>query len=235
MNNLLVSLPSKGRIRPRISVGKLAEYLEAPPARRRRILKDQKYPPQFQTTWYNDCFDTAVAFCADPDHRSDFLKQAIADLTKKPALNENQLIVRANNIEALQHLTNCRAKLFVPGSIFSKLHENSGYILVGEVNVSVRPELQLLVESEGCIRSGLLKLYINKTHALTEETGKYAASVVHQYGCSRKRTGQDVETKYCYVLDVFRERLHMAPRHFKQRWIQIEAACHEIASQWPSL
>ncbi len=46
--------PRKVIEKPRISVNKLAEYLEANPERRKRIVHDAKYPAEFVTTRYRE-------------------------------------------------------------------------------------------------------------------------------------------------------------------------------------
>ena len=87
MKKSYVKLP---RIGPRISVCKLAEYLEAQPIRRNQILKDQKYPPDFKVTWYDDSFNAAVRGLTNPHRSLDLLRAAIAEMAAKPALNEKQ-------------------------------------------------------------------------------------------------------------------------------------------------
>jgi hypothetical protein len=108
MNESYVKLP---RTRPRISVCKLAEYLEAQPIRRRQILKDQKYPPDFKVTWYDDSFDAAVHGLTNPDHALELLRAAIAEMAAKPALNEKQLIARTNNLERVLTTSNRKPPL----------------------------------------------------------------------------------------------------------------------------
>jgi hypothetical protein len=108
----------------------------------------------------------------------------------------------------------------------------SGFLVAG-VDISVRPEFEIVVPHSGeTIRYGYLKLYIGKTHPISEESGKYAATTVHHFAALRHEMEQAVDRKRCCLLDVFRERLHEAPKGFQLRRRQIEAACREIASQW---
>jgi hypothetical protein len=75
-----------------------------------------------------------------------------------------------------------------------------------------------------------LKLQLLTRHAI-EESGKYAATTVHHFATLHHEMEQAVDRKRCCLLDVFRERLHVAPQRFQPRRRQIEAACREIASK----
>jgi hypothetical protein len=233
MNKSYIRLP---RLRPRISVCKLAEYLEAQPIRRHQILKDQKYPPDFKVTWYDDSFDAAVNGLTNPDRALDLLRSARAEMAAKPALNEKQLTARTNNLEALNHLINFLEKPLFPDCTLRRVPDRPSGLRLAGVNISVRPEIEIVVGGRGqAIHYGYLKLYISKTHPISEEGGKYVATAVHQFAVLRHGLEQAVDRKHCCLLDAFRERLHEAPQHFQARRRQIEAACREIASQWPTL
>jgi hypothetical protein len=159
-----ISRLKKPRNRPRISITKLAEYLEALPMRRRKILIDQKYPPDYQTTWYNECFEPIVNFLLDPSHATEPLHRAMAEISSKTAINEKQVIARSNNIEALKHLLNTRNKFPFTGYTLRRLPEQAPHLHVAGVSISVRPELEILNvgRNDQVVRYGYLKLYINK-------------------------------------------------------------------------
>jgi hypothetical protein len=178
-----ISRLKKPRNRPRISITKLAEYLEALPMRRRKILIDQKYPPDYQTTWYNECFEPIVNFLLDPSHAPEPLHRAMAEISSKTAINEKQVIARSNNIEALKHLLNTRNKFTFAGYTLRRLPEQAPHLHVAGVAISVRPELEILNvgRNDQVVQYGYLKLYSNKGHPLVEETGKYAGTMVHQF------------------------------------------------------
>src|SRR5689334_23054807 len=47
---------------PRISVNKLAEFIDAKAARQRQILRDQKFPSEFKGMYYREAAET-IAVC----------------------------------------------------------------------------------------------------------------------------------------------------------------------------
>lgn len=47
---------------PRISLNKLCEFMTVGPARQRRIIRDQKYPPDYQVVYYREAQE-AIARC----------------------------------------------------------------------------------------------------------------------------------------------------------------------------
>ena len=45
---------------PRISLNKLCEFMTARPTRQRRIIRDQKYPPEFKQVYYREAQEAVV-------------------------------------------------------------------------------------------------------------------------------------------------------------------------------
>lgn len=234
----MIALKPQGtRQMPRISVTKLGEYVGSrSAARRKTILTDQKHPKAFKTAIYNECFDPLVAFFVDPSHDPGAIRAAMNAIVAKPAITSADLTRREVNCQALGHLLACVTTLPVAGVTLRKAPESAPPLVIAGVTVSVRPELELVVTSkDGQVRYGLLKLYLGKSHPLTDDAGGYVATIVHEYAEKRFTGPQSVDRKHCLVFDVFQEKLFVAPSSHRQRRKDITAACEEIAIRWPSL
>ena len=227
----------KVRLTPRVSINKLAEYLGSnKPLRRRAILMEQKFPADYITTRYKEALDLIVDFFVDADHDDEPIHQAIKRIQARPALNANQLTTRNVNIQVLKHLLKSKDKLPLANYVFRRASEQSALLRIGGVDISVRPELEIVAtERGGTVSYGLLKLYLGKTYPLDETTAAYVATTVHQYGETHLVPPSSVCQKHCYVFDVFQERIYAAPKNFKQRRGDVEADCEEISAQWSSL
>ena len=229
--------PTGPRPLPRISVTKLGEYVGSrSAARRKTILVDQKYPKPFKTAIYNDCFDPLVGFFVDAAHNPAVVRAAITAIQSRTVATEAEEMRRQVNSQALDHLLNTVPSLPLTGITFRKAPESAKPLLIADVEVSIRPELELVVTVKGgYVRYGLLKLYLGKSHPLTDDAGNYVATLVHSYASHRFTGPKSVDRKHCYVFDVFQEKLFVAPVNHTQRRKDINAACEEIASRWPSL
>src|ERR1700722_10570338 len=96
--------PQRVRAKPRISVNKLGEYLTATsPARRRRLVRDQKVPSDFAVPRYAKAWEPISKYlksgCTDPTPIAD----AIAKLRGTPATSTWSAAESANTITALEH------------------------------------------------------------------------------------------------------------------------------------
>jgi hypothetical protein len=231
------SVPPQGRVSPRISINKLGEYLTATPARRRSIIKDQKYPPEiFVTGKYNDAFDHIIDFFVRDALDPEGLHRAVAVLSSRPTRSDPEAADLKNNILALQRLIKTADSLPFADLTFRAAKQQGALLTIGKVAVSIRPELEIVAPQRGGgTKYGLLKLYLGKTHPLNEDSGQLIATTVHQFAEQHFGSPDDVDRKRCYVLDVFQGKLFVAPASYTKRRSDIEAACEEIAARWPTL
>lgn len=236
-NKQTQSGPTKVRANPRISINKLGEYLTATPARRKSIIKDQKYPPEiFITGKYNDAFDPIIDFFVRDALNPEGLHRAVGALSSRPTRNDPEAADLKNNILALQRLIKTADTVPFAGLTFRAAKQQGALLTIGKVAVSIRPELEIVAPQRGGgTKYGLLKLYLGKTHPLNEESGQLIATTVHQFAETHFGSPENVDRKRCYVLDVFQGKLFIAPVSYTKRRSDIEAACEEIAARWPTL
>lgn len=224
------------RLQPRISINKLGEYLVASAARRRAILNDQKYPSVFITARYEEAQDTIVEYFTSKNREESIIIEKIGDLLNKKSKSAFELQKAQGCADALEFFYDNSDLLDIPAEakITSGL---SSYkkLKVQEVDVSVRPEIILRGENKKGKYIGAVKFYFSKTYELNDNSGEYIATIVHKYLDDNICTDEKCDLKYCYVFDVFNKKIYTAPKSFKRRRNDIDAACEEIKIRWDSI
>ncbi len=225
---------AKVRTNPRISVNCLAEYLVVGAARRRRIVYEQKRPKNYQAPYYTYAEEAIVKFLASPERDFGVLDQAAANLQALETVSRRikwELTRRAACTEALQAFRDLAAGDLFAGLTVTRAPQNPRLLQLGGIGVSVRPEV--LLETLGKEpRLGGAKLFFSKNEALTEDRALYAGTILHQYlDTHPKRTGM-VDYRHCLVIDVFAKKVFAAPRTYKRKRTDIEAASLEITLAW---
>lgn len=218
------------RTKPRISVNKLAEYLTASPARRRAIVKEQKYPPTFRAIWYDAACTAIVQFlCAEEPNEEALVNEIERLYTKKPA-NESEEAKLRTNAEALEAFLDGYEQLTLDEFKATPGVNDAAKIVIAEVELSVRPDVMLNGEVRGKSVGGAVKLYFSKETKLTDESAPYISALIHKFVLDKTKV--EPSRRHCQVFDVFGKRVDEAPASTKTRMRDIEAACEEIRLLW---
>jgi hypothetical protein len=222
------------RPKPRISVGKLGEYLVATAHRRRSIIHDQREPSPFKTARYTVA-ERAIRDYILHDFDETILERAETRLglhepRNKPDEQRVKLCcealaaVRRIDLSAALHGANARRGEPTPPTL-----------TFGPVTVSVRPEVIIARrDKRRGVRSGAVKLYFSKTHPLDEKSGEYIGAIVHQHGLEFPQNAAPIDYKSIFVVDVLAQKVFGAPRATERRLKDARAACDEIAIGWDS-
>lgn len=218
---------------PRISINKLGEYLIANPVRRRRIISDQKNPPDFIVSRYRDAIDPMVQFMTGGAINDKIIEHAIETVSNRMVTTDFQEQDRALSVEALESFLNVVDKL-PSDCTYAAGPSDPPKLPFGGVDISVRPDLILSKTGSSGPMVGAFKLYIVKTSPLTDKAGEYIGAVLQQYASDHLTGYGTTDFRLCGVIDVFQERVFMAPRSFRSRLSHVEAACEEIARAWPT-
>lgn len=216
----------KPRKDPRISLNELASYLTAGGRRRESIIRGQKYPKDFMRIWYDDASDAIVKFLTgDPDA----IDNAIFDL----AMGE-QKFNTSNCIEALQSFQNRYDAMGLEDMMFSRAGTDAPKVAIQAVDVSVRPELVVRRDVKNGAQHGFLKLHFSKLDPMGKDNGLFATTVMKMWA---EETVKDREchNKLLILVDVFTGQVFTVPNATANRLKDIEAACREIATRWPTL
>jgi hypothetical protein len=228
-------MPDPKRTSPRISVNKLGEYLLAKAGRRKRILEDSKRPPDFIAPRYRDFYETAPRFLASSPLDDNIIVSSIDAIQSRPVGSEWDEQNKVLNTDLLTNLLDIPDLLDIDRYTVIKLPDAPITMTIGEVEVSIRPELQLGITQRDRELAGAIKLYTPKSFPLNQESGDYIATMVHRY-CAQNYVGAgEVDYRHCYVVDVPSREVYTAPRSYSRRMSDIEAACLEIAALWPQI
>ena len=223
------------RPEPRISLNKLGEYLVATPRRRRRIIIEQKRPPEFHTAQYTEAQDAIASFLANGGNDDDTIRQALRRLAASTPRTDWDAQRIQLCVEALEAFMDFQDFPFLDGMAISPGASDPAKLQVAGVAVSVRPEVLLRRNGRsGSPELGAVKLYIGKTIPLDPQSGAYVATTLHQYVDEVLKPQRAAVRPNCVVLDVFAGEIYDAPRTFQRRREDIEAACQEIARAWPA-
>ena len=217
---------------PRISVNSLAEYLVSGAARRQRIIQEQKRPKTFMVTYYDEAEEAIAEYLASQRENTSVLDRVSSTLKSEVQLKEWELTRRATGVEAVETFRSFAEDLPLENFILKRGAESPRRSHLNGVSISVRPELHFTVVGENKNRIGAMKLYFSKNEALSEDRARYAATVLHQHIETQYPIAGLADYRMCIVLDVFAQKFYTAPRTYKRKRQDIEAACSEIARSW---
>lgn len=223
------------RAEPRISINKLGEYMAAKPARRRRIIADQKRPRGFIVTRYREAVSAMIDFLVRGAADDAIIYRAIAELEAKEVSSDFQAQDRDLSVEALELFLDTVDRLDLNGLEVSQANHNAAPLAISGVSVSVRPEAVLNGQDRHGGRTvGCLKLYLSKTSPFGEDgvAAGYIGAALHRFTEEQLANGGRADYRLCQVVDVFGRRVFVAPRAMQRRHDDLEAACEEIALLW---
>lgn len=226
-------MSDRERLSPRISMSKLAEYMVATAARRRTIIRDQKFPKPFKAAQYTEAYAAIGDFFAGGlDAR--ILQRSIAAWSSRVPSTDFEEQNLSLWCEAATAMLDLAGEYDFTDFKYSAMNLTSEVQLdLSGVPVSIRPEV--LVTEPG---PGAVKIYLGKTFSLTADekrrpgSGGYAATMLHQWLEERHAT---INPRHCLVVDVFNGVVFEAPRSFLRRREDLAAACEEIAERWTSI
>lgn len=219
--------------KPRISVNKLAEYLEANSIRRKRIVEDAKYPKAWSTTRYKGAREVMKAYLID--RNEDPVLAFIEELRTKSTSTDFQEQDRVLSIAALESLLDMDFSI-LDGVAMAPFEEEHHLININGVDISVYPDLVATKGLQGKTTFGALKLHASKTNILTEESQNIVAVMLYNYASTfLSHIGETASPKVCFSIDVFAQNTAICPAAYKQRLARIEIACEEIAMWWDKL
>lgn len=214
---------------PKISLNKLGEYMNATPARRRRIIEDQIAPKEFIATRYSDARESIVD-CIAGKISEDQLTQIAEDLRNKEydsKFTTQDKNLSADAIDSFLEISDQIPEYYK----FEKVSANEKSTLkISGVDISIRPDAYIKNDNNEVV--GALKLHFPKSNPLTTASGEYVATALKTF--IQEDAKNPIDHKLCIVVDVPSSSVIFALKAGKKRMIDIEAACEEIGAQWKS-
>jgi hypothetical protein len=222
---------------PRISANKLGEYMVATPTRRRTIIANQKNPPAFKAARYAAVSGPVADFLTGGGADASVIANSVAKLHADHSGNANALLVRAGAAEALEKVLQIGPRLLPPGVVYLRPPVKPQALTIHGVTVSVQPDMIVQSERRGVMRAGALKLHYIKgdQSALTVKGAEYVATLLHQWLLQFGGSFGQPLPELSQSVDVFRASFVKAPASQSRRMDDLQAACEEIASRWPTL
>lgn len=215
---------------PKISLNKLAEYLDATPSRRRQIVKDQKNPQPFIAARYGDAREEIIDFIEGGMSNDQKMLETAIDLRQNHSGTDFAKQDRNASADAIEDFLDAADQLEIEGfSAEGSDKSTSAAMNIAGVNVSVRPDVILKDKDTGEVK-GAIKLHFSKTSPLSAKSREYSATALRVY--LENEGHPDIDPKKCYVVDVPTQSVSNAPKTFKRKMNDIEAACEEINARW---
>lgn len=220
---------------PRISLNKLAEFMNASIPRQRRIIRDQKFPPDYQTVYYREAQE-AVASCLASDLTDiDSVERQIDILNQQAPGTVGAQRRIAANVDALEVFLTMLDDINLQGAEPTLASNAAPKLRVRNVDVSVRPEVLLNSENRNGPIVGALKIHFPKTNPLNDQSAGYVSAALQEWArIHRIDEGQMLGT-LCPILDIGSRTFYDGVRSTRQRLRDLEDACETIAALWPSI
>jgi hypothetical protein len=224
--------------KPTISVNKLGEYVISKAARQRKILHDRKFPdPDFNMGAYHREASEAVSLylaagAIDTKPLDDQL-HALAQLTPDKIGTTRRINA---NIDALECFNGMLDDIDLMGADAELGAHNPPKLTVHNVEISVRPEIILRATVKGKALVGGIKLHFSKSRPHTAESAGFVSAIMNEY-CRLHVASHDevVNPAFCQVIDVASGTVYAGVKATRQRLLDIEAECQNIAALWPTI
>ncbi|HEY4061167.1 MAG TPA: hypothetical protein VGM30_04665 [Puia sp.] len=222
--------------KPRISVNKLAEYLESTSSRRKKIVTDAKYPQEYVTTRYKDAREHIKRYvCKGVDEDAillviDAFNSTVPETDFQKQDNDLSAEVLALMLDMdLGSLSNFDLKPF---------EGNNDLLEIAGVDVSVNPDLLITKDNGAETYVGAGKLHLSKSNQLSDESQKIVGVLLYRF--TEDFIIPTIENslalpKLCFSIDLFAQTIECCPSSTKMRLRKIEDACEEIALWWNKL
>lgn len=228
-------MAKRSQTAPRISLNKLAEFMTASIPRQRRIIRDQKFPPEFKGVYYREAQE-AVSLCIASELEDIGAVERQIDILNQQAPDTVGTQRRiASNVDALETFLEMLDDINLGGAT-PRLGENvAPHLMMRNVSISVRPEIILQSENRSGPIVGAMKVHFPKTNPLGEKSAGYVSAALQAWSDVHLNAEGDVSGPLCSVVDVGSQSFFPGVRATRQRMRDLEDACETIAALWPTI
>jgi hypothetical protein len=224
---------SKERVSPRISVHKLGTYLEAGPFDREKILRDQKYPADFQRLRYRDAEDAIRRALFSTDVKASLVDGA-QRISAKMAGTKWAQQAQEGCLLAIEKFSDMLDSLDLDDASLVRVGRPSLQQRVDGLLISTRPLALIRRATRKGERFGAILVVARKEEALTLKGGKAIAVLLRRaLVANGVYTSEQIDPQLCVVVDVFHNGVFEAPPRSKRVVEEIRSACREIVARWP--
>ena len=221
--------------RPRISINKLAEFMLAKGARKRQILKDQKFP-SFKGIYYREASEAVGSCVASGLENVAVVTNQISVLEQMSSDKIGTQRRIAANLDALEAFLGMLDSVVFSGAEPRLGATSAPLLTVHGIDISVRPEVILAGKAkskEPLI--GAMKIHFPRTFSLNTDSAGYVSAVTQEW-CKVHLYDQGQSFgAYCSVIDVGSKTVFPGVKATVARMKDVEAECQNIAALWPSI
>ena len=219
--------------KPRISFNKLCEFPHVSPSARKRIAREQKFPADFQVSYYQAALNALVKATNLRTGRLDSgpLSAATAKLEGKPVEKKFQKGCQKNNIQAVRLLEKMASQIVLPPGEHLRVAQKATMEREG-VNISVRPEFITYNRQLNTFAFTKFRFSKSPVSADAAETG---VVLLLEFAKEERFAGRLLDLEHTTIIDVFSGTItygHMVGRH---RLVELNAALKELALIWPEI
>jgi len=221
---------------PRLSANKLGEYMMSKAARQHQILRTQKYPPEYITTYYRDAQESISLFMASNMENIKILEQKLQILEQQNPENVREIQRITGNIAAIEQFMNLIDEIDFKGARPELGNPQPQKLKIMNVEISARPDILLKTQGvKGKTILGAIKLHFPKGHPLGEDASGYISTLMQMYLEQAHQAEGVPSPKHCLTIDIGVGKVHHGVTAITQRKKDIEAACQQIHSLWPTI
>ena len=216
-----------------ISLHPLTEFVDATPAKKRRIVKEQKKANIFTAPLYRTVKAVIPKFFYKEFDIS-VITDAIDRLQKSDQSTDWKKNNVANSILALRHFIDMQFP-----KEFAKIHckflpkLECKECSLGDIIVRVAPDVVFRWTIGGKKYIGGIRFHIGKSKPLNYKTARLRASMLSYFLANYIAEHDEiVNNQYCFCVDVIHENIVSAPVDISKDMQTLQNACDEIATLW---
>jgi hypothetical protein len=221
---------------PRMSIGRLADYMAASEQARRGIAQSCKYRAIARVVQHNEAkaiisnhIMSGIEGAGALQGKADFVRNKLADDDFEGDLNDHnadyieQFIASIPNV-ALPDADRLPTKQFGP-------------LMLNGVRVTFNPQILLRrITKTNKVKSGALMLRYGKNKTLPAAVGGWQSAGIYGYLRTLEESEKtEAERALCITLDAFTGKCHDAPGNAVYLFNEMKAACATINERWPAI
>ena len=209
---------------PKLSVNKLGEYMTATPSRRRQIIRNQQKDP-FVVGRYKDAREVITGYLSNAidEDRAKAIVEECFEFQGTDFQNQDKRL----SAEAIHNFLDLSDEVEVEGFNVEPCGSNAqGASEIQGVRITMRPDA-LLRDIESGDVVGCVKLHFSKSAPLDDKACEYAATAM-RFHLEHELGNSGIIPEKCYLVEIPTGKVCEAPKAFKRRMKDIEAACEEI-------
>jgi hypothetical protein len=219
--------------KPRISFNKLCEYPHVPPAARRRIAREQKYPADYQVSFYQGALYGLLGAInlATGDFDPQLMAEKAEQIAARSPEGKHQKSRQKNNVQALHQLTKLATEIHLPPGEHVKVTQKALMEREG-VTISVRPEF---ITYDKQLNTFALTKFRFSNSPVSADAAETGLALLLEFAKEPRFSGHLLDLEHTMIIDVFSGsviRGHTVGRH---RLAELDAALRELATIWPDI